>query len=224
MFRKVRIVGQTAVAAFVLIGWFAAGTAGAQSACSDLGGTADASQVCQVQTAASSYKIDFKFPVDYPDQQPVADYLTQQRDGFIKFSQLPAAQNFGEPYELLAKGTTYRSGTPGSQSLVLNMAQNAQPHPVAWYKAFNYNLTTHAPITFDTLFKPGTDPLAVLNPILQRKFGPPAHGTPGVDDYQNFAITDDAVIFFFNQGQVVGHERGEFEMSVPRSELASVLA
>jgi hypothetical protein len=200
MFRKLRILGQTAVAACVLIGWTAAGPAGAQSACSDLGGTVDSSQICNVQSAASSYKIDFKFPVDCPDQQPVADYLTQERDGFIKFSQLPAAQDFGRPYELLAKGTTYRSGISGSQSLVLRIAQDAQPHPVAWYKAFNYNLTTHTPITFDTLFKPGTDPLAVLNPILERKFGPLPQGDPGAEVYQNFAITDDAVIFFFDQG------------------------
>ncbi len=86
MFRKLRILGQMAMAACVLSGWTAAGAAGAQSACSDLGGTVDTSQICQVQSAASSYKIHFKFPVDYPDQQPVADYLTQERDGFIKFS------------------------------------------------------------------------------------------------------------------------------------------
>ncbi len=103
------------------------------------------------------------------------------------------------------------------------MAQDAQPHPVAWYKAFNYNLTTHTPITFDTLFKPGTDPLAVLNPILERKFGPLPQGDPGADVYKNFAISDDAVIFFFDQGQVLGHESGDLEMSVPRSELASLL-
>jgi len=38
------------------------------------------------------------------------------------------------------------------------------------------------------------------------------------------AITDDAVIFFFGQGQVLSHADGEFDVSVPRTELASVLA
>ncbi len=224
MFRKLRIPGQAAVAACLLGGLTAAGAAGAQSACSDLGGTVDASQTCQVQSAASSYKIHFRFPVDYPDQQPVSDYLGQVRDGFIKFSQLPTARTFGRPYELVSKGTTYRSATSGSASLVLTMGQDAEPHPVAWYKAFNSNLTTHTPITFDTLFKPGTDPLAILNPLLEREYGPLPQGEPGAEVYQNFAITDDAVIFFFDQGQVLEHAAGEREMSLPRSELASLLA
>jgi hypothetical protein len=224
MVRKLRLLGQAAAVACVLSGWTAAGTAGAQSACSDLGGTVDASQICQVQSAGTSYKIHFRFPVDYPDQQSVADYLTQQRDGFIKFSQLPLAQTFGRPYELVSTATTYRSATSGSESLVLLMGQDAQPHPVAWYQAFNYNLSTHTPITFDTLFKSGTDPLAVLNPMLKRKFGPLPLGDPGAEVYKNFALTDDAVIFFFNQGQVLGHESGKQRMSVPRSDLASLLA
>ncbi len=47
-----------------------------------------------------------------------------------------------------------------------------------------------------------------------------------VDDatFQNFALTDDAVIFYFGQGQLLGHPQGPLEVSVPRTELASVLA
>ena len=47
-----------------------------------------------------------------------------------------------------------------------------------------------------------------------------------VDDatFQNFALTDDAVIFFFGQVHLLGHPEGLLEVSVPRIELASVLA
>jgi hypothetical protein len=44
----------------------------------------------------------------------------------------------------------------------------------------------------------------------------------GVHAYQNFAITDDAVIFFFNHD--ILHEEGPPQVSVPRTELASLLA
>ena len=37
-------------------------------------------------------------------------------------------------------------------------------HPQTWYKAFNYDLGKRAPITYDTLFKPGTKPLDVIFP------------------------------------------------------------
>ena len=42
--------------------------------------------------------------------------------------------------------------------------------------------------------------------------------------YQNFAITDDALIFFFGQGQWLGEDTGPQQVSVPRTELASLLA
>ena len=234
MIRTVRTLALLAVATSLLVGWSATAIAGAQSACADLGGTVGPDQICQVHSATGTYKIDFSFPVDYPDQQPVTDYLTHQRDGFIRFSQLPAARDWPGTYQLLARGQTYRSGTPdlGTQSLVLRMGQDAQPHPVAWYKAFDYDLSKHAPITFDTLFKPGTQPLDIVYPAVQRaaqkRSGsatpPTLNGGLDVNNYQNFAITDDAVIFFFGQGQVLSHADGEFDVSVPRTELASVLA
>jgi Protein of unknown function (DUF3298) len=224
MLRKLRLLGQTVVVACGLVSCAGTAAAAAQSACADLGGAVGTDQICQVKSAGSTYKIDFDFPVDYPDQQPVSDYLKKERDGLIEFSQDPAAKNFGRPYQLLARGTTYRSNASGTQTLLLRMGQDAQPHPENWWKAFNYNLNTRTPITFDTLFKPGTDPLAVLNPILLRKYGPLPLGAPGADDYRDFAITDDAIIFYFGQGQILGHADGDLKMPVPRSELAALLA
>jgi hypothetical protein len=224
MARTLRLLATALAVASMPIGWSVTGVAAAQSACADLGGTAGGDHVCHVTSAGSNYTIAFDFPDDYPDQQPVADYLNKERAGFVQFAQLPASQRYGHPYAMLARGSTYRSAISGTQTLLLRMGQDADPHPLGWFKAFNYNLNTHAPVTLDTLFKPGTDPLAVLNQTLVSRYGQPVHGALTADDYKNFAITDDAVIFYFDQGQILGHERGEFEMSVPRSELAPVLA
>jgi uncharacterized protein DUF3298 len=227
--RSLRTVGLTAVAASVLGGWFAPPMAKAQPACGQLGGTVDPSQVCHVRSTTSTYTINVEFPVDYPDQQPVADYLTQLRNDFVKFSQLPAARDWPEPYQLVGEGKTYRSAS--TQSLVLRMGQDAEPHPVAWFKAFNYDLNKRVPITFDTLFKPGSNPLDIVYPSVLRTVqarsgsaAPTVNGGLDVSNYQNFAITDDAVIFYFSQGQVLSHADGEFEVPVPRADLASVLA
>ena len=69
---------------------------------------------------------------------------------------------------------------------------------LARFRAFNFDLGKRAPVTFDTLFKPGAKPLEVLNPIVRRELGAPAaHLDANV--YQNFAITADAVLFFFGK-------------------------
>src|SRR5690242_18660778 len=150
----------------VLVGWLSTTVATAQNACADLGGTVGLDQTCTVHTANASYTLDYTFPVDYPDQQAVTDYLTQTRDGFINVSQMPGSRD--QPYVLDAKGTGYTSGglLPRTQSLVFEVYQNVGgAHPQTWYKAFNYSLVTRAPITFDTLFRPGTKPLEVIYPI-----------------------------------------------------------
>jgi hypothetical protein len=216
----------------VLVGWLPIPLAAGQNSCAELGGTVDLGQNCTVHTANSSYTLDYTFPVDYPDQQPLTDYLTQTRDGFVNVSQMPGSRD--QPYVLDARGTRYSSGIPPrTQSLVFEVYQNVGgAHPQTWFKAFNYNLVTRAPITFDTLFKPGTKPLDVIYPIvqsqLQRQSGV-EHAIPsgvGLDPthYQNFAITDDAVIFFFGQGELFAEAAGATQASVPRDVLAPLLA
>ncbi len=225
MFGNPRIMGQAAVAACVLVGWSGTATAGAQSVCAEVGGTVDPEQTCHGYSASSNYTLDVSFPVGYPDQQPLTDFLTHQRDEWTNDAQKNPPRD-RPPYLLAITGTAYRSDTPapGTQSLVFAMNQDLGAHPVGSFKAFNYDLRKGTPITFDSLFKSGSKPLEVLTPIVQRKFGALPFGEPGMDAYQNFAITDDAVIFFFNQGQVLAQLDGPQQVSVPRAELTSLLA
>ena len=221
------------VAAGILIGSIPTPTAVAQSSCSDLNGTIGPDGVCSVHTSNPTYTLDITFPNDYPDQQALTAYLTQARDGFINVSQMPGSYNL--PYELDAKGAGYRSGSPtgGTQSVVFTMWQNVGGvHPQTWYKSFNWDLGKKAPITFDTLFKPGTKPLDVIYPVveqyIQKQQGlidgiPPSVGLDP-SKYQNFALTDDAVIFFFGQGELLAESAGPVEASVPRVTLAPLLA
>jgi len=205
-------------------------TAATDSACAALGGTVGADQICQTHTDNQGYVLDFRFPVDYPDQRALTDVLTQQRDDFIDWiKDMPAA---ALPPELDIIGKGYRSGTAesGTQSLVLTIGNQAGVHPVTTYKSLNYDLAEHVPITFQTLFKPGSQPREVLDPIVEREVN--KHGGPGAltlndlgpEAYQSFAITDDAVIFFFNQDGLLSHVDGPLRVKVPRTELATLLA
>ncbi len=208
-------------------------TAAGQSACADLGGAVGPDGICTVHAANSTYTLNFSFPNDYPDQAALTGYLTQARDGFINVADNPDAYNL--PYELDAKGAGYSSGSPtgGTQSVVFTMWQNVGgAHPQTYYQSFNWDVAKRAPITFDTLFKPGTKPLDVIYPAveqdLQKQQGvidgiPPSVGLDP-SKYQNFALTDDAVLFFFSQGELFAEAAGPVQASVPRSTLAALLA
>jgi len=208
-------------------------TAAGQSACADLGGAVGPDGICAVHAANSTYPLNFSFPNDYPDQAALTGYLTQARDGFINVADNPDAYNL--PYELDAKGAGYSSGSPtgGTQSVVFTMWQNVGgADPQTYYESFNWDVAKRAPIKFDTLFKPGTKPLDVIYPAveqdLQKQQGvidgiPPSVGLDP-NKYQNFALTDDAVLFFFSQGELFAEAAGPLQASVPRSTLAALLA
>lgn len=211
----------------------AVSTATAQSACTDLGGAVGPGGICRVHAANPTYTLDMSFPDDYPDQTALTAYLTQSRDGFINVARMPGSWNV--PYQLDAKGTGYHSGSPtaGTQSVVFEMYQNVGgAHPQTFYQAFNWDLAKRAPITFGSLFKPGTKPLDVIYPevnkylMKQQGMINPIPAPDGLDpaNYQNFALTDDSVIFFFSQGEMFAEAAGATRASVPRSVLTSLLA
>ncbi len=204
--------------------------AAASPACDDLGGAVGPDQFCTVHADTSDHTIDMRFPVDYPDQQAVVDALTRLRDGFV--DQIGDQPPRNAPYALDISGTEYRSGPPDARtaSLVFEEYINTGgAHPETYYDALNYDMATQAPITFDTLFAPDTNPVEVLDPIVQAELAKRVGGdaepnTLGARAYQNFAITDDAVIFFIGQGTWLVEAAGPQEVSVPRSDIASILA
>jgi hypothetical protein len=228
-----RILKVAAVVATVVAGCIGIPVASAQSACAELGGTVSSDQICRVHAQNDTYLLDFTFPAQYPDQQAVVDYLKQTRDGFVNVSGMPGSR--GLPYVLDAKGTGYRSGLPllGTESLVFEVYQNVGgSQPQTWYEAFNWNLATRSPITFDSLFKPGSKPLDVIYPEVNRYLATqqgltdPIPQGAGLDpaNYQNFALTDDKVIFFFSQGGVLAESAGPVQATVPRALVAPMLA
>jgi Protein of unknown function (DUF4232) len=62
---------------------------------------------------------------------------------------------------------------------------------------------------------------------LEKHFGPevlPAVHDAGVKAYRNFAISDDSVLFFFDESQFLVSNMGPYHVAVPRGQLESILA
>jgi hypothetical protein len=191
----------------------------------------DSNQMCQFHASGVYDDVDMTFPANYPQQQAVVDYLNHVLTDYQEAS--GPAESRTSPHALDVTGTRYSSGAPhdGTQSVALKVYQNVgAAHPLTWYKAFNYDTGTRAPLTYDQLFRPDAKPLEVVLPIVQqdltRQFGQQVTVPPetGLDpaNYQNFAVTNDAVIFFFDKDQLLPAIEAA-EVSVPRTAIAPLL-
>ncbi|OBH12644.1 esterase [Mycobacterium sp. E1747] len=217
------VIAAVVLAATALLGWPAAA---APPSCAGVGGTIEDGQMCRVRATGPTYTLNMAFPADYPDEQALADYVTQNRDGFVNVAQSSGSRD--QPYQLEATTEQRSSGQPphNTRSVVLKFFQDlGGAHPSIWYKAFNYNLGTKQPITFDNLFAPGTTPLDSMFPIVQRDLerqtplGAAILPSTGQDPthYQNFAITDDELIFYFAPGEILPAFAGPVQARVPRN-------
>lgn len=206
--------------------------AGAPPKCADLDGTL-VGQTCQLQASDPGYSLDISFPASYPDSKPLYEYIKQTRDGFLNLAKTPDSRL--APYALDTKATEYSSAVPprGTQSVVLETFESVGgAHPTTFYKAFNWDQGYRKAITIDTLFQEGTDPFPVIFPIVQNEvaeqYGDSESVSPTVgldpNTYQNFVITNDSLIFFFDRGAVLSESAGPLAVTVPRGPIDAMIA
>lgn len=192
------------------------------SGCADLGGVVETRGMCHIEAQTPAYTMDVKYPVSYSDEQAIVDYLNQTKAGFLNLAQTPGARNL--PYEMDVTAQSFRSAQ--TRSAVLKLFQDVgSAHPTTWYKAFNVDAATNRPLTFDTVF--GTGALQQIFPIVQRELerqtGLTGSISPGdgldPSHYQNFAITDDSVIFFFGRAELLPSYADATSVAIGRNEI-----
>ncbi len=94
-----------------------------------------------------------------------------------------------------------------------------------------------APPVSPTPTAPPVSPTPTTSPVSPTPTTPPVSPTPTAPpvtiapavlydpaNYQNFAVTNDGVIFFFNQGQMLPDAAGATQVLVPRSAIDPMLA
>ena len=131
------------------------------------------------------------------------------------------------PYQLEVTPTEYSSAVPprGTQSVVFKVYQDVGgTQPQTFYKAFNWDQTLRWPIVLDTggrektqpLFQPGANPGRSSSrwwrPSWRSRWAPSRRSHPQVGlnpaTYENFAIQNDTLMFFFGQGAILPESAG----------------
>ncbi|MDQ1320758.1 MAG: hypothetical protein QG655_2001 [Actinomycetota bacterium] len=227
-----RFAAAAMIAVAAGVGLPAGAVAAPKNYCTELKGI-ETSGVCTIQLTDPGYTVDISFPTAYPDLKSVADYISKTRDGFLSTARSSAPRVL--PYALSITAAKYGSAIPprGTTGMVLTTYQNTgAAHPQTSYKSFNWDQTYRKPITWETLWQPTADPLPVVFRTVQAdvnaQAGQPVPISPeaGLDpaNYQNFAITNDGVIFFFSRGTLLPDAAGAPEVLVPRSAIDPMLA
>jgi hypothetical protein len=200
--------------------------------CADLKGV-DNGKSCQIQITDPGYTVKISIPSSYPDMKSVAEFVSKTRDDFLNVAKSSTPRD--NPYALDITASTYNSRVPprGQESVVLTVYKNiGAAHPSTSFKSFDWDQAYRKPITYETLWQAEKDPLPVVFPAvqadLQKQTGQPVPIAPaaGLDpaNYQNFAITNEGVIFFFSQGTLLPEAAGATQALVPRSVIDPLLA
>lgn len=191
-------------------------------------GPAAADDMFHDHTETAQYTIDITYPLDYPDVKSVSDFVNADRGYFLDWIARFGNDGPDRHYMYDVHGKTYQSSQPAATSLVLTLENDTgaahEAHPATVYESFTFDLAKQAPITLDTLFKPNADVVSVLGPKVAELYNRPTNKLLR-SDFRKFALTDDAVIFFFGEGQLMPADNtGPRQISVPRSELAPLMA
>jgi hypothetical protein len=214
-------------------------TVAQEDACFEKGGTWNADDsTCLIH---DQIDMDVNYPVTYVEypfvEQTVDAFIEETRTEFLGFVTTP------ETFSVPSVATFFLSITYEEYqfsdtivSLVFTVAEyTGGAHPNSWYKTFTFDLEQEQEILLDDLFIEGSDPLAVISPIVQEDLAEtlgdmadPAWIEEGTgenpENYQNFAITPDELIFFFPPFQVAAYAAGPQQVSIPLSEISTILA
>jgi hypothetical protein len=201
----------------VVLGSPAVASAAPKNYCADLKG-ATTGNMCQIQVTDPGYIMNISVPGNWPDMKSVADFVSKTRDSFLGAAK--SSQPRDTPYALQIGTTNYQSLVPprGQISAVLKVYQNTGgAHPQTSFQSFVWDQTYRKPVI-----------LPIVRDGLQKQFGQPVpiDQAAGLDpaNYQNFAITNDGVIFFFSQGTLLPESAGAAQVLVPRSVIDPLLA
>jgi peptidoglycan-N-acetylglucosamine deacetylase len=107
-------------------------------------------------------------------------------------------------------------------------------HGNVFYKTFTFDLSTEKQLTLNDLFT-APDPLPTLFPLVSQELQNQMDGYAdltwiedgtglNIDNYQNFAVGEDELIFFFPPYQVAPYAAGSFQVRIPFSAIQTILA
>jgi hypothetical protein len=193
-----------------------------------------------------SFSISIAFPTEITNysfaRQTIDEYFNERRAEFWSFANdMDFTFGFLNPWSLDISYTVFQHS---DRFLSLQFAESVYTggaHPNLLFHTFSFDLETEQVVSLGDIFVPDSTPLETIQPIIQfnlelqmtEMFGSITDlerdwimdGTgDDLNNYRNFALTDDAVVFFFEPYQVAAYAAGPFTVEIPFTDLAGLLS
>jgi hypothetical protein len=215
-----------------------------EAVCNDAGGEWESGiyRCTLAQFEQNGSDIEYSYQVRYPTriasepfiQTAVTDYLQTVIDEFMAGVDATTDVPGGGSLYLETNFEIFHYNDDISSVLFYTSTYLGGAHPLLFIHSMTFNTATDEQLELADLFTPGADYItpiqAAVRADLSEQLGPDMSdfiesGT--ADDpalYQNFAITDDSLIFFFSQGDVAPSVAGARSARVPLSDLTDIWA
>jgi hypothetical protein len=227
--------------AILVIAVIGAGTAAAQDGQSDQcfakGGMFDTQQ--QKCVIKSGIEIDINYPLEvtaYPlVEQTANSFLTGIRSQYVNdFASMGADVYSPGPWGLYIDYEIAQF-SPDVLSLKFTISDyTGGAHGNLYFQTYTFDLAQNRVLALSDLFQPGVDILGTLAPIVQQDLTAQIgdytdaqwiqDGTNSLDAYVSFAVTPDALVFYFPPYQVAAYAAGPQTVQIPLAQISGVLA
>lgn len=197
-------------------------------------------------TVKSGFEIDVNYPTaiwQYPFAEQTVDtflndYKTQFMQSYTPVDHAGAYANFWT----LSFDYQVFNHSQSIMSLLFSISTyTGGAHPNYDFHTFTFDLQKNTEITLDNLFVKGSNPWATIAPIVQQSLETQLAteiGSPLVDtdkqaitdgtgedpqNYQNFVLDGDSLVFHFPPYQVAAYAAGPQSVSIPLSSLSGLI-
>jgi hypothetical protein len=206
-----------------------------QDPCWNYGGFTDPDTGQCIVSSGLSFEIAYPLELlDYPFAMSIIEeFLTSTRTTFLSDFETMGVPSSGPwalsiQYELFQHSDTvqsirfdigtYTGGAHGNQTI----------------QTYTFDLANETVLTFEDLFLPDADALSVIAPLAQAALEESqgemadtdwiATGTaPDLLNYQDFVLTEDSIIFYFEPYMVAPFAAGVQQVEIPLSDLSAIL-
>lgn len=213
------------------------GSVGAQEdRCVPKGGEWDAAN--QRCVLLSNIQMSVNYPLivsDYPFAETLIDtFITEYQAQFAALFSPVMLETASANQWSLQVDYEQAQAAPHLLSLLLKIGSyTGGAHPNYEFKSFSFDLAAQKVLTLDDLFLPGADVWPVIAQMVQDSLTTQlADGADpqwildgsgeNPDNYQNFVLTPDALIFYFMPYQVAPYAAGAQQVSIPYTALTGL--